>query len=749
MAATILSENAKNIISLFEEKVRTDIFSNHRISLAVSLYANIINNSGDKAELEIARKVLSILTDKLIEIKNFLDNDEIDILKKEFAAVVNYCFDFSSTRFQAEEEIGISDPWEITSFINSLYTKKPNLVVYSPFMGMGSHILTADEAIQFEGEEYNERVWAYSHISMFANGKKVNISIGDSFVNLRNPEKKFDTIVLMPPMGMKRGSHNEFSAVLDAVEHKLQAGGELIALLPSDFTNSTKGEAYKLREILFEKRYIVSIMTLPPVMGWSSLKPSLLIVKKERQERIVFFNFASLMPKDEYLRKFSYKSALEAMEQHNSQYGRSIAYEDIRIGNNLNLTPAIKIHNLPSTSYPVRPLSELIKPFHQPILRNGNYYSLETDGFQAITCVEEPEIAYGNSHRVDKGVKALPSTLALVRKPTLKFIITPNFEENGAQEYILPLGTEFFDIINKELSKDYLEAILNSPFVMDQIELQERDNRIPFKLDLSEVTVPFPSKVDQEKIINDFKKSQRERNAHLAKIYSERAGIRDMAKDLKHMLGTPFNNVFNALASLERSIGNDKKLSSYLARVKDNLGYAKRIIVRDGVDFGDDYDFPKEQINIKNFFKEYETGWNNYGSSSFKLIVDIDASDTDYIYGNPDALRIMLDAFLENAHRHGFLRKYKEENQVTISGTTIGLKDDELLLNIHNNGRPLPPDLTFQDFITSGNFNSESGHSGLGGNHIYEIIKSFDGEFYIPFIEEADPFFVVTIPANR
>ena len=50
-----------------------------------------------------------------------------------------------------------------------------------------------------------------------------------------------------------------------------------------------------------------------------------------------------------------------------------------------------------------------------------------------------------------------------------------------------------------------------------------------------------------------------------------------------------------------------------------------------------------------------------------------------------------------------------------------------VLLSVANNGKPFPKDFSIEKYISRGEFCGESGRTGLGGNHIYNITKAHKG----------------------
>lgn len=212
----------------------------------------------------------------------------------------------------------------------------------------------------------------------------------------------------------------------------------------------------------------------------------------------------------------------------------------------------------------------------------------------------------------------------------------------------------------------------------------------------------------------------------------------NISSDLIHCLGPIFNRINCALDV--NSDNEDFKL------VKDNISYMARVIKAFGADFSS-YRTNKNEIGVNEFFNEYYSSLLNCNRSIFKIEYNSKLSDDTTFDVDEDVMRIMFDTILDNAYRHGFKKAKNIDARVGISTSCKRVNGkDYVLIEVANNGLPFPHDLTFEKFITRGEFCGENGHTGLGGNHIYNIVKLHDGYLNITKSAKWNIIFDILIP---
>jgi sensor histidine kinase regulating citrate/malate metabolism len=91
-------------------------------------------------------------------------------------------------------------------------------------------------------------------------------------------------------------------------------------------------------------------------------------------------------------------------------------------------------------------------------------------------------------------------------------------------------------------------------------------------------------------------------------------------------------------------------------------------------------------------------------------------------------LKVMLDSILTNVERHGFDKRRNDANRVEITLDLERYEDKPyVVLRVANNGAPFRSGFTIDDYITRGRYSASSGRSGLGGYHVYQIVKGHKG----------------------
>ena len=105
---------------------------------------------------------------------------------------------------------------------------------------------------------------------------------------------------------------------------------------------------------------------------------------------------------------------------------------------------------------------------------------------------------------------------------------------------------------------------------------------------------------------------------------------------------------------------------------------------------------------------------------------------------------------IENAKRHGFI-----DHKKYLIHFKVGLSNDkkEVIIEYKNDGKPFPAAFSFEDFISYGNYAGETGHSGIGGYLIQQIMENHEGTLiYHDKVDRSDPFkvqFEIVLPHRR
>lgn len=202
-----------------------------------------------------------------------------------------------------------------------------------------------------------------------------------------------------------------------------------------------------------------------------------------------------------------------------------------------------------------------------------------------------------------------------------------------------------------------------------------------------------------------------------------RAAHREVSSDISHMLGTTFSRIGEGLSDLRGIEGAEDAMT----QIKDSIEHMRRLIDSVGKDFSDAR-MKQEEYGVNDFFGKYCEAWKNFGKNTFELQYHTSVDDEASFLIDADFMKVLLDAILDNAYRHGFERFWSSEHQVSISSSYVSMDNrNYVLLSVANNGKPLPEGFSLSRYISRGEFVGETGRTGLGGNHIYSIVKRHGG----------------------
>lgn len=188
-----IANEVKNIVVNFASKYRGVLqYTETMNALVASLY---VIKRGNEAKTDVVR----ILEPIIVNLEECFENKELSILLDNYQEVVEYALDYYNSSIQGKSAAIISQPKELTTFINEMMDIESGSKVYLPFAGL------ATEAIELEncnitGEEMSLTAWALGQILLDAYDVKNDIVIGDSFDNLANLDKSNDCIIFNPPL---------------------------------------------------------------------------------------------------------------------------------------------------------------------------------------------------------------------------------------------------------------------------------------------------------------------------------------------------------------------------------------------------------------------------------------------------------------------------------------------------------------------------------------------------------------------
>ena len=183
-----------------------------------------------------------------------------------------------------------------------------------------------------------------------------------------------------------------------------------------------------------------------------------------------------------------------------------------------------------------------------------------------------------------------------------------------------------------------------------------------------------------------------------------------------------------------------------LVSIQDNFEYIQRFINSYGADLSTRR-MALTEVGLNSFLTSYLSSWNSFGT--FKIEFDTQVSDEASVLMNVDLMRVLMDTILDNAYRHGFNKIESANNLGCISTSCVTMYDKEYIcISIANNGKAFEKGFNLKDYVSRGKFSKSTGHTGIGGNHVYNIIKAHNGYLNITSNAKWNVIVELLIPAE-
>lgn len=768
-----LSVEAQSIINKFSNSIWSKGFTNNpSMILGASLYTT---NPNAKSS------VVKELDKYIIDLKEELSYDQIDILKNEYTNVILSCFDQNSENFFRNGATQIT-PSGLVDLCLKIAECKPNSEVYLPYSGIGefSHKLIGCKC---EGYEQSIINWAISEILNSAVGVECNIECVAFPIVMTT--KEYDYIFTCPPFGQRREA---ISSLIHLIETNLKKDGELYAIVPFDVcTTLSGGQGFDLRKTAANLNVSIAVLALPSetFQPYTGVKTCLIHIKKDGLGNIILANFSNstFVAKTNVVGRKRYtlktESIIESLKKCDEKLVWSGKYSDLT--DSLSLSPN---RYLPTISTPVLangeklvklgeliervPATRLTVKAVRPFIGNRELFD------DYLNCILSADNTVANVKEansvIDQECLLIGFIGGKVKVARLK---------NATQTNSVSLRNEIFPVKIKSsiITEDYLLRSLLCDYSQEQIVKLSTGSvisRISFR-DLCDILIKVPSLEEQEKVCyNDAHTGIKEADIKLQKAYE------DFRKDVhmkKHAIGQTlanFKNWWRLLDQVRKDgtgiidenaiIGRIHKIS--VKEIFENLETSISKLSTQLNKFDTGYGLVKEDIALTEFIENYIQENKSplfryeYNTTDHRSIEDIPEVDFDenqngqftgnlalkkgdpieYIKFPKEALSTIFNNIVSNACAHGFANREDVDNIIKVE---IDSEGTDYIVSISNNGKPLVPQMSCSDITIYGQTSGDSNtHFGIGGYEIKKLMEEFGDKLEI--ISEPENEFTVT-----
>ena len=654
-------------------------------------------------------------------------------------------------------------PDAITRLIAYIVNKEGCSSVYDPFCGSASivHFLHKENRhLSFVGQDCSEMASLVARLNaeVYLN---TSISRKDSIVKW--DESHFDAVISCPPFGIRfsepqrqmlayeyGGLNNNVEEVFFSRAFQRNAANLVVALLPLSFCQS---QQYKnLRTYLVKDNYLDTIIFLPDRLLFNTSMPCVLVVCKRHRKvtaPIKLIDAQSFFTGDSSrTREFDLDTFIGDYEMDVEKICSLASFQDVvecEFNLNLYLYSQRKIELLEgqkmvtfgslmteaqrervpaSDTHKVFPSKNFSQDFIEVLLKKNSL----------VPFSEERSTSPRKLVKVEKGKKYLLST-GVVRSSKPKYAIYTDNEDFSCTSDIV-----VFEVNEELVSVEYLAYLLiNSPVL--------KTGNFPLT-NVAKLHTAIDSPDNQREIVGKLKQEHAAREKAEQEADAKRLGVKTNISDLEHMLGTTYANMDDVIYRLGKISSEDDVLKSLVKELKDNVDYLKRVIRYDNASISAE-EFSFKEQDMEAFIQSYCESWKNYSGKYFKLSLQVNLGEHKMVVFDKTLMKVMLDSILSNAERHGFDKRRNEANQVEI---TLSLEKYEekpfVVIRVANNGAPFK-DFKINDYITRGRYSSKSGRSGLGGYHVYQIVKGHRGFLYLDSNKIWNVIVEVLLPINN
>jgi type I restriction enzyme M protein len=716
------------------------------------------------------------------------------LLKDNFAQVFDSVFNMILQIENRTTELNIQ-PVEISRFINKISDISDGAKVYNPFAGMASFGVCLDKNQTYLGQEINQKTWALGTLRLMAYDRidGSDFLLGDSIEEWA-VDSRFDLIVSNPPFGMR--VNNRFISANPSIKstdefliekgiQSLKIGGKLIAVLSTGILFKG-GSEKRLREYLIENDLIDTIISFPGGLFQNTGIPFVVMIisnEKKSYNKVRFIKADNYVVERNKREKVLQDNLLCEVFKSNIEFNNDIRIIDnveIKSNNfNLNIPRYFLKDIIVEDNEKLIKLKDLITnirgqrvkvPEKGKFIRFRDLSDSKLDFNLDFSTVEVTEFNRPDVQQISESC-----LLLAMRSKTLK----PTFFNFSGESIYTSRDIMAFKVNESVINHSYLINELNSEYVQDQIDAFKNDFIFPFVPldDLLEIVIKLPSFKDS--ISDDISITSSLALQKLKVDGAKQAIIKSKEEALKlekELLGIK-DDAFREFASIKHTF------RQYLSALKSNVAGTKKFIAKQNgkpVSLKDIYSknlnetfgehlenmdktidllssllntdkFESTAVEKLNFLDLVKEAQNCFKFDSFKYnevqydIITSDGIEAEQIEPiieiNKNDFFSLFSNIVSNAMNHGF----KDSDRQYIIQSSISLYEEYegyFVLEVANNGRPIPDKFTFKHLTTRGERTTDSKGAGIGGADIKNIVEKYDGKFEL--INDSKSMFPVT-----
>lgn len=668
---------------------------------------------------------------------------------------------------------------EIYNLIYGFFNLPEKSLVFNPFAGMASYAIQLNKGLNYLGQEADPLTWAIGALRMIAYERPENFKFlcQNSISNWPDKSQQFDLIVSNPPYNLSLIDpktltlHKKSTVEQTLIENgikSLNSAGKLIAVLPKDFL--FRLEQKPLMQLLVDEDLLDTLLFLPISFITQTGTPLVILIinkKKEKPGKVRFIKTDKFVGKNNskelYLNSYTLNGFIhgQKVDEKIMRFvdNRKIQELDYNLNihkyfqNEIKLAENERLVKLKEILEPIEGQKDNLPDFGK-LVRIKNLKDHKMDFLLKVSDIDNLEIGKKNVRQFKESALIVALRWSSLKPTYFNFDGTPIYSD----QHIL-----FFRVNDKISDYNYIINELHADYVLTQLEELRIGTTIPFirKEDFLEVVVKMTSMQEQRAKLEGTRQTFLEAKENELKLQKEILGIKeDKFKEfasLKHTyrqyLGALKSNVAGTKKFLHKrdgqiislndiySIKLNQTLLDHLNSLQDTIEALSKLLEIDS------YDSPKSNVQFLNLIELVKSAHVRFHQELFKfeLIVNENSFTSDektlipMIEINKEDFMKLFSNIVSNAVHHGFKNTRGNIIRSTISYNSF---EEKCILEVSNNGIPLPDKFTLNLLTTRGEKTTDSEGSGIGGADIKDIISKHKGQ--LDLINDVHSAFPVT-----
>lgn len=521
----------------------------------------------------------------ILHVQNFvpsaISQEELDYFIQHSKELVDFVL--TGRRYSTRYAATMSD--ELAELImHNLMHISDKSTVYLPFAGIASIADQCPDA-SYVGEELDNEIWALAQVRAFFYMNNVRLNLGNSLY----AGEKYDTIVAMPPFGMK--GEMSISSIVESLYNRLNDGGQMAVVVPASFLQDTGAQAAKVKKMLLSQNALYRVVLLPSEMLVNTaISIAVLLIQRGSEDCSITLTDYTPFVRDnrpwgtirkldmeaiDNAEKAALLSSLEATEEK-APFQIRLDVRDMIVRGQWDLNPKYyitraKVEDQKTENEKLVPLAELVEIYGGAALFGGSV-KVPVVRIQDLA----DSILTGTKDFLDlEAIERKEKTLPLLRednlllvglvgktlKPTI-FKLTPE-HQIAYSENVVPLQLK-----SNLVSLEYLQCELASDSVLEQLEAYHAGAVRPFinRSNLKNILIRVPNLEEEQKRV-----VKEQKDALSAEM------IRKLGLENEELRNTRYNEFVREMRVRKHAIGQvlnelDPAIDTLLRFEKKNNG---------------------------------------------------------------------------------------------------------------------------------------------------------------------------------